>query len=259
MANSRYEYVKKFEVNDRLPPNNWIVVRIDGCHFHRFSAEHSFEKPNDESALKLMNSCAVSLLEHFADIVFAYGVSDEYSFILSEATELYQRRGSKILSVSLSYFTSVYVMKWKEFFPHKDLKGPPHFDGRVICYPRMKIVRDYLAWRQVDCHINNQYNTCFWALVKSGKTEREANVYLKGTQTSNKNELLFQHGINYNTLPAMFRKGSCVYKDKVKETVKLDESGDPVERIRMKVTVGHFDIVGSVFWDDHPYILQETK
>jgi hypothetical protein len=37
MANSEYEYVKReFEFDRRLPPSNWIVVRIDGCHFHRY-------------------------------------------------------------------------------------------------------------------------------------------------------------------------------------------------------------------------------
>ena len=46
--------------------------------FGRFSDVHEFEKPNDEQALKLMNSCAVAVLEEFEDIHFAYGVSDEY-------------------------------------------------------------------------------------------------------------------------------------------------------------------------------------
>lgn len=46
--------------------------------FGRFSDVHEFEKPNDEQALKLMNSCAVAVLEEFEDIQFAYGVSDEY-------------------------------------------------------------------------------------------------------------------------------------------------------------------------------------
>uniref|UniRef100_M1BVS0 Thg1 C-terminal domain-containing protein n=1 Tax=Solanum tuberosum TaxID=4113 RepID=M1BVS0_SOLTU len=45
---------------------------------------------------------------------------------------------------------------------------------------------DYLAWRQVDCHINNQYNTCFWLLVKSGKSRTEAQSSLKGTQLKKK-------------------------------------------------------------------------
>ncbi|KAK1305863.1 tRNA(His) guanylyltransferase 1 [Acorus calamus] len=259
MANSKYEYVKKFELDDRLPPSNWLVVRIDGCSFHRFSAVHEFEKPNDERALNLMNACASAMLEQFPDIVFAYGVSDEYSFILKEATEMFQRRASKILSITVSFFTSVYVMKWKYFFPQKELMYPPSFDGRVVCYPKVKIILDYLAWRQVDCHINNQYNTCFWMLVKSGKTEHEAQQVLKGTQKQEKNDLLFEKfGINYNTLPAIFRKGSCVYREMVEEVGKLDKNGCPVKRTRKKVTVGHFDIIKTEFWREHPYILEEN-
>jgi tRNA(His) 5'-end guanylyltransferase len=60
---------------------------------------------------------------------------------------------SKILSLCVSYFTSVYVMKWKDFFPNKELKEPPYFDARAVCYPNLKTIRDYLAWRQVDCKL----------------------------------------------------------------------------------------------------------
>lgn len=58
---------------------------------------------------------------------------------------------SEIVSVIVSLFSSLYVMKWREFFPHKELKYPPSFDGRAVCYPTREILRDYLAWRQVDC------------------------------------------------------------------------------------------------------------
>ncbi|KAI3501029.1 hypothetical protein L1887_28885 [Cichorium endivia] len=106
-------------------------------------------------------------------------------------------------------------MKWKEFFPKKDLKYPLNFDGRVVCYPSYDIIRDYLTWRQVDCHINNQYNTCFWMLVNSGKTTKEAQTLLKGTQTQEKNQMLSNlFNIDYKTLPIIFRNGSSVFLDK---------------------------------------------
>ena len=60
---------------------------------------------------------------------------------------------SKILSLCVSYFTSVYVMKWKDFFPNKELKEPPYFDAQAVCYPNLKTIHDYLAWRQVDCKL----------------------------------------------------------------------------------------------------------
>ena len=73
----------------------------------------------------------------------------------------------------------------------------PSFDGRVVLYPSIKTLRDYLSWRQADCwfillrlggpcsnrnlgHVNNLYNTTFWALVnKEGTTNKEAEERLK--------------------------------------------------------------------------------
>jgi len=46
----------------------------------RFSQAHQFQKPNDEDALLLMNASAVAVVEDLSDIVFAYGVSDEYRY-----------------------------------------------------------------------------------------------------------------------------------------------------------------------------------
>ncbi|KAH0925653.1 hypothetical protein HID58_017909 [Brassica napus] len=236
------DFVRSFQFENKLLPLTWVVVRIDGSHFHRFSDVHEFEKPNDEQALKLMNSCAVAVLQEFEDIHFGYGVSDEYS---------------KIISAIASLFTSTYVIKWGDFFPRKELKYPPSFDGRAVCYPTYKILLDYLAWRQVDCHINNQYNTCFWMLVKSGKTKTQSQDYLKGTQTREKNELLSsQFGIEYNTLPLIFRMGSSVLRSK--EAVAV-ENGVVVSGKKLKregeVVVDHCNIIERGFWEEHPHIL----
>ncbi|KAG8368974.1 hypothetical protein BUALT_Bualt15G0102000 [Buddleja alternifolia] len=253
------EYLKSFQYESRLMPHTWIVIRIDGCHFHRFSEVHEFEKPNDAHALDLMNSCATSVLEEFKDIVFAYGVSDEYSFVLKKESQLYERHASEIVSAVVSFFSSMYSMKWKEFFPQKEMKFSPYFDGRAVCYPSCQILRDYLSWRQVDCHINNQYNTCFWMLVKSGKSKSEAQNYLKGTQAHEKNELLVQlSGIMdyYNTLPLMFRQGSSVYWDKEMKVVDSKEEGGAGKSRKIAV-VKYCNIIENSFWEAHPEILDE--
>lgn len=39
---------------------------------------HEFDKPNDKTALDLMNECAKAVLEQFPDVMFSYGYSDEY-------------------------------------------------------------------------------------------------------------------------------------------------------------------------------------
>ncbi|KAK9233367.1 hypothetical protein WN943_023616 [Citrus x changshan-huyou] len=250
------DYVRSFVFENKLIPSTWIVIRIDGCHFHRFSEVHEFDKPNDEQALNLMNSCAVAVLEEFEDITFAYGVSDEYSFVLKNASMFYQRQASEIVSVIVSFFTSMYVVKWKEFFPQKKLNYPPSFDGRAVCYPSSDIIRDYLAWRQVDCHINNQYNTCFWMLVKSGKSKSEAQGCLKGTQAREKNELLIQKfGIDYSKLPLMFRQGSSIFRTRTEKSVASENKSSV--KVWNKVLVSHCNIIEPSFWMAHPSILNE--
>lgn len=66
------------------------------------------------------------------------------------------RRSSKLVSLVTSCFTGSYVRFWPQYFPDAELQHTPIFDGRAICYPTDAILRDYLAWRQADTHINNQ-------------------------------------------------------------------------------------------------------
>jgi tRNA(His) guanylyltransferase len=170
MANSKYEYTRNFETDDKCLLNTWIVVRIDGKGFHKFSEKHSFQKPNDIRALNLMVKAAARVMDEFKDICIAYGQSDEFSFVFRRNTDLYKRRASKLMTYVCSLFSSSYVFLWSSCFTSETpLKYPPAFDARVVLYPTTENLRDYLNWRQADCHINNLYNTAFWALVQQGK------------------------------------------------------------------------------------------
>ncbi|KAI0044291.1 tRNAHis guanylyltransferase [Auriscalpium vulgare] len=239
MAGSRYAYVRTFELPDTLLPGTFIVVRLDGHAFHRFSDEHAFAKPNDERALQLMDLAARSVMQEYRDVVLAFGESDEFSFLLRRSTALYNRREAKILTTIVSLFTSSYVLNWPDYFPETRLKYAPSFDGRIVLYPSAKEVKDYFAWRQADTHINNMYNTVFWALVQQGgQSTKEAHETLRGTVSSQKHELLFsKFGVNYNTLPDRFRKGSVF--------------------VREEIVLLHCDIIGDAFWSERPYVLEE--
>jgi tRNA(His) guanylyltransferase len=91
-CNAAVADVKSFELDDTLLKNTWLVVRLDGNGFTKFSALHAFEKPNDRRALELMNKCARAVCSEFSDVVIAYGESDEYSFVLRNTTALFKRR-----------------------------------------------------------------------------------------------------------------------------------------------------------------------
>lgn len=89
------------------------------------------------------------------------------------------RRASKLVSILASAFTGSYVRRWGEHFGGILLHATPMFDGRAVCYPSAAILRDYLSWRQADTHVNNLYNTCFWALVKAGASTTAAHEQLR--------------------------------------------------------------------------------
>nr|CAI5826054.1 unnamed protein product [Callosobruchus analis] len=250
MANSKFEYVREFESEETLLPNCWIVVRIDGKAFHKFSAKHNFAKPNDLRAISLMNKAAACVMQEYKDIVIAYGQSDEYSFVLRKICTLYNRRKSKIMTYINSLFTSSYVYHWHTYFKEQKLKYPPCFDARVILYPSDQNLKDYLSWRQADCHINNLYNTTFWNLVlKGGLTPVEAEKKLCGTVSSDKNEILFsEFDINYNNEPEVFKKGTILLRKKLKQI-----NGD---KYKTAILPFHIDLIKEEFWDRNSEIMQ---
>ncbi|KAG4414320.1 Glucose-responsive transcription factor [Cadophora malorum] len=279
MANSKYEYVKSFEQPDLLIPNTWIVVRIDGRGFHKFSNKYAFEKPNDRRALDLMNAAAMAVMNELPDIVIAYGISDEYSFVFHKTCALFERRSSKLVTTIVSTFTAYYVHLWSTHFPDLPLTAPlPSFDGRAVQYPSVQNLRDYMSWRQVDCHINNLYNTTFWALIQNGGFDaKSAEKELAGSLSADKNEILFSRfKINYNNEPEIYKKGSVVFRDyemvepgaapeiidedsaKTTEQAalsKTQEEKDKKRRAKARITVQHVDIIKDEFWERRPWLL----
>ncbi|KAJ2103379.1 tRNA-histidine guanylyltransferase 1-like, partial [Coemansia sp. RSA 922] len=258
MAKSKYTYVRDFEREERLLPNTWLVVRIDGQGFTGFTTKHGFTKPNDIRALHLMNRAAKVVMESMVEIVLAYGESDEYSFVFPKKAKAYDRRASKLITLLVSKFTAAYVFYWNEFFPDTPLQFPPAFDGRVVVYPSDRIMRDYLCWRQADCHINNMYNTCFWLLVnQGGMSQRDAEKRLNGTLSRDKHELLFsEFGVNYNHEQEIFKKGSVLLREQVPIDV-ADKDGNSIQRQKKVVQIQHCDIIGDAFWREHLEILGE--
>ena len=95
MANSRFGYVRDYELSDALLPGTFLVVRLDGKGFHRFADQHAFEKPNDRRALDLINAAAMRTMESETlrqHVLLAFGESDEYSFLLAKTSTLFNRR-----------------------------------------------------------------------------------------------------------------------------------------------------------------------
>jgi len=226
-----------------------------------------------------MNAAAKAVMAELPDIVIAYGISDEYSFVFHKSCVLFERRSSKIVTTIVSTFTAYYVHLWVSFFPDMALTPPlPSFDGRTVQYPSAQNLRDYMSWRQVDCHINNLYNTTFWALIqKGGMDATDAEKELAGSLSADKNELLFSRfKINYNNEPEIYKKGSVLFRDyellepsaasaanDMEETANVDigevsksqADKERKKRAKARITVQHLDIIKDEFWEKRPWLL----
>ncbi|VDM18149.1 unnamed protein product [Hydatigera taeniaeformis] len=160
-----------------------------------------------------------------------------------------------MMTTVTSLFASSYVFEWSKYMVDTPLLYPPAFDGRVVLYPTDKNLRDYLAWRQVDCHINNLYNTCFWNLVqRGGLTTAAAEERLRGTLSSDKNEILFsEFGINYNNEPQLFRKGTVLFRKGV-SLIKfcLFHLYEPK---KMALEERNCDVIKDDFWLENSHLL----
>ncbi|XP_074593684.1 tRNA-histidine guanylyltransferase [Brevipalpus obovatus] len=278
MANSRFEYVRDYEpANDsKLLPNCYIVVRVDGQRFHHFSSSHKFHKPNDKRALDLMVESGKHVIKSFyPNITMAYGQSDEFSFIFARNSNSYKRRQNKLSSLIVSSFTSAYVFFWSKYFS-TPLLYPPSFDSRCVLYPDKKILVDYLKWRQVDCHINNLYNTSFYLLtgeyvkysldsqgktiVSSLKTDQqplthqEAQARLKGTFSKDKHDIMFlNYNVNYNNELEQFKKGSLL---KIDEKPVIKEKKSQIDPASIAVSCLNIDVIKEDFWEKNAYLLE---
>ena len=85
------------------------------------------------------------------------------------------------------------------------------FDCRISQLPTRELVLDYFRWRMEDAARNALNSHCYWLLRKQGQTLTQATKTLEGMSVSAKNELLFNSGINFNTLPNWQKRGVGVY------------------------------------------------
>jgi tRNA(His) guanylyltransferase len=174
----------------RLLPHVWTVIRLDGRAFTRFT-EARFGKPFDARFHGAMVETARALLAEMSAL-YAYTESDEISLLFRPEWDFFDRELEKIVSLSAGMASAAFTQALGE---------AAHFDSRVWLGATPPLVVDYFRWRQADaarCALNGW---CYWTLRKAGHGAAEATAALEGSSLAAKNELLFQHGVNFNDLP----------------------------------------------------------
>jgi len=180
-------------------PGAYPVVRVDGRSFTKLT--RGMEHPFDERFHECMVATASALLVELGGL-YAFTESDEISVLLPCDTDLFGRSVEKLVSVSAGVASANISL---------DLHLAAHFDSRVWVGVADTDVIDYFRWRQADasrCCLNSW---CYWTLRKAGKSAKAATEALEGQTFSQKNELLFKHGINFNNVATWQKRGVGVY------------------------------------------------
>lgn len=210
----------------KIPPQNWIVLRLDGRGFSKFTAQ-LLEKPFDPKFHGWMVECALRLVKDFGAL-YGYTESDEISLLLPYDWKSFDRELEKTLSLSASLASSVFTAQSGQVV---------QFDSRVWMAAERQSVVDYFRWRQSDagrCALNGW---AYWTLRKAGQDARQATQQLKKLTTAEKNELLFQHGINFNEVPCWQRRGTGIWWESYSKEGFNPKTGQPVQATRRRLLV----------------------
>jgi tRNA(His) 5'-end guanylyltransferase len=208
----------------RVLPGAWPVLRLDGRGFSRLT-ETRFEKPFDALFHSLMCRTAETLLVELGAL-FVYTESDEISVLLPRASTVFDREVEKLVSISASVAGSTFSL---------GLGGAAHFDSRVWVGPADQDVVDYFRWRQADaarCALNGW---AYWTLRRGGASVAEATAQLEGRSVGYKNELLFQHGTNFNDVPAWQKRGTGLYWETYEKEAFNPKTGQAVTASRRRI------------------------
>jgi len=109
------------------------------------------------------------------------------------------------------------------------------FDCRISQLPSVELVVDYFRWRSEDAHRNALNAHCYWLLRKQGKSVGDATAALHGMSVPDKNELLFQSGINFNDLPLWQRCGVGLYWEEYDRPAENPVTGERVLARRRRI------------------------
>jgi len=222
------EQMRVFEtIHDQcVLPGIYMVARLDGRSFTRLTKEsHKFEAPFDTRFRDLMTATTETLLKEFRAL-YGFTQSDEISLLFPCECDLFNRKLRKLNSILAATASASFSL---------GIGDLASFDCRICELPGTKQVVDYFRWRNEDAHRNALNAHCYWHLRKQGMDVAGATGYLHERSVADKNELLFQSGINFNELPNWQKRGTGLYWEEYQKEGLNPVTGQRVLTTRRRV------------------------
>lgn len=208
-------------------PGLYIVARLDGRSFTRLTKEvHQFEAPYDSRLRDMMLATVEHLMNCGIDITYGYTQSDEISLLFAYQEQTFGRKLRKLNSVLAGEASATFSLL---------LGSIGCFDCRISQLPNKEEVVNYFRWRHEDAHRNALNAHSYWCLRRKGKTATQATSMMNGLSVADKNEMLFQHGINFNQLPNWQKRGVGLYWEEYQKQGYNPITGETVPALRRRI------------------------
>lgn len=208
----RLKMFEGIEAGRILIPNLPICVRVDGRAFHTFT--RGMNRPYDERMSKAMIETMKYLVKK-TDACIGYVQSDEISLVLSDTKDpLFGGRVQKLTSIIAAMATAKFNDEIHKSFPDKPLA---EFDCRVWNVPNRTEAANTILWREFDATKNS---------ISMAARSVYSDNQLLNKNSSEKQEMLWQKGINWDKYPVFFKRGTYARRVVIERKLTPDELKD---------------------------------
>lgn len=198
----------------RLIPRIPVIARLDGKGFSKFTK--GLKRPFDERLSKLMIETTKYLVKE-TNANCGYTQSDEITLVWYnnkiDSSIYFDGRLFKMLT-DLSSMASVFFNKeLGKYIPEKSDKSP-RFDCRVYNTPTLEETVNSFLWREQDATKNS---------ISMAAQHYYSHNELMGKNGSEKQQMLFKKGINWNDYATFFKRGTYIQRKRVITTFSKEE------------------------------------
>jgi tRNA(His) guanylyltransferase len=199
----RMKLYENAEAGRRFLPLIPILARIDGRTFSSFT--RGLKRPYDETLSEIMVSTTAKLAKE-TNALLGYTQSDEISLLWYsdniQSQIWFDGRIAKMTSQLAAQATLFFYTELLEKLPDYARKMPT-FDARVWQVPNKQEAANCFLWRELDATKNS---------ISMAAQSYYSHKQLQGKNGSEKQEMLFQKGVNWNNFPEFFKRGTYVRK-----------------------------------------------
>jgi len=218
----RMKMYEKRETGRRFMPGIPVIARIDGKCFSKFTKK--MVRPFDHRMVTCMKETTRYLVEE-TNAVFGYTQSDEITLVFYSDNPKSQiffdgkvyKMTSVLAAMASMRFATLAMAHWKGHV----LDTLPVFDCRVWQVPTKMEGMNAVLWRVKDAIKNS---------ISMAASEVYSPKQLHGKTSSERQEMLFQKGINWNDYPSSCKEGSFLQRRQITRELTWNE----LERIPEK-------------------------